>query len=99
VSGGLFGMAPDAVDWIVYHLGLSARWVIYGLMHHGWISDILQYVPAYWLHLEIDKVVHVYPGYAWWPDYAWLEILHWFLGAGLIFWTFVFSKRSLDGNP
>ena len=88
IQGALFGMAPDVVDWIAHVFWGTPRWSIYSWMHNdpGWFI----YHPAYCLHLVVDAVIHDpnNPGYNWWPDYFWLEILLWVFGIGLLWLTF-----------
>jgi len=89
LSGLIVGAAPDVVDWIASVLGLADRWVIYGLMHHGWLSDWLVYIPAYGLHLWIDSMIHLYPGYNWFADFWPLEVGLWCFGLSALYMTYV----------
>lgn len=85
LSLGFFGgIAPDAADWIAATFFGADRWVLYGRMHVGDLVKYFKWFPAYYFHLEFDKIIHIYPGYNWWPRYWYLEIGLWFVGAGLI---------------
>lgn len=93
IFGFLGGIAPDAADWIAATLFGATRWTLYTRMHSGDLAEVFIYHPAYCLHLAVDSVIHRFPGYNWWPEYWWLEIALWLLGAGWL-WLVFSTKRD-----
>jgi hypothetical protein len=91
VAGFLFGIAPDAADWIAWFLFGAERWQLYNLMHFGWLSYALAWVTPYGLHLALDLIFHA-SGANWWPRLWWLEVLMWIVG-GLMIW-YALSKKE-----
>ena len=90
VFGFLGGIWPDAFDWAAAAFFGAVRWEWYTRMHAGDLSTgILSYHPAFALHLWVDSFIHdpARPGYDWWQDFWWLEILCWILGAALIWFS------------
>jgi len=87
--GFLSGIAPDVTDWIAAKVFHGARWQLYTRMHSGDLVKYFRWMPAYYFHLEFDKIIHLYPGYNWWPRYWYLEIGLWFVGAGFLWLAFL----------
>jgi hypothetical protein len=84
IAGGILGGLPDTLDWVLWKLGKIKRWSLYDDFHHRMplLLKIL-YFPV-GLHVWLDTFVHLYPGYNWWPEYAWMEIGLWIVGGTLI---------------
>jgi hypothetical protein len=75
--GALLGSLPDTLDWLLAVLGFVPRWEVYSWFHHSiptWAEIVVFPVG---LHVWSDRLVHLYPGYAWWPDFWYMEIGMW----------------------
>ena len=86
VYGAVLGSLPDTFDWVMAKLGLAQRWFWYVKLHHDppwW----LMIQPPFALHLWTDEWFHdpMKPGWDWWPERGWLEILIWVV-SGLLLW-------------
>lgn len=83
VFGAVLGMLPDALDAVLALLGLIERWSLYDVFHHH-CPDWLLALPPVWLHLGTDRLIHLFPGYNWWPDFWYLEIGMWLVAFVLL---------------
>ena len=80
-SGVLLGALPDLAGAIGNYI-FSDSWATYNEFHAGATSEILKFVPAYGIHLAVDKLLHPFPG---WLYYLAAEATAWAF-SGLLWW-------------
>jgi len=93
ISGAILGGLPDTLDWLLAFFGLTLRWSVYDWFHHlvPWFIQLMLFPMG--LHIQLDKIVHRFPGYNWWPEFWYLEVGMWLVG-GLLTW-FTFKEEIL----
>ncbi len=93
-TGAFFGALPDLLG-AYGNFVLHDHWSLYASAHHGPIREILQYVPMYWLHLEVDSVMHG-EHHRWWKmdERLWLEFVFWVINLMVITWYWRIWKRN-----
>jgi hypothetical protein len=97
VYGFILGIWPDIGDWLAAQFGWYPRWTLYTLYHShtethwGFTGPwYLVWQPPFFLHIFTDTWFHdaSKPGWNWWPERGWLEILMWAISAELIWYAF-----------
>jgi hypothetical protein len=88
IYGIILGGGPDTFDYLSALFGWTQRWELYSMFHHfkPWWMLIVGTLP--WLeHIVSDLAFHdpARPGWDWWPQMGWLEIIMYF-GAALMLW-------------
>ena len=85
IYGLILGAWPDVADWFAALVGWYPRWFLYGVYHHSVTVWLLN--PPFTLHVVSDLAFHdpFRPGWDWWAEKGWLEILMW-SAAALLFW-------------
>jgi hypothetical protein len=93
-AGFLMGALPDLIG-AEGNLLEHDHWAAYRTAHFGSVAHWLQYVPMYWLHLQIDALTHG-KGHRWWVwnERLWLELLLWCINLLLILWLVRLWERS-----
>jgi len=97
IYGFILGSFPDAWDWIMATFFGAQRWVLYSIYHahklpHWDFSapTYLLYQPPFFLHIFIDSWFHdpAKPGWNWWSELWWLEVLMWIVSGLFLFYTY-----------
>ena len=86
ILGVFFGALPDLIG-AYGNLVEHDHWALYRRSHFGDIEETLQYVPMYWLHLQLDRLMHG-PSHRWWKvdERLWLEFILWVINVVVIVW-------------
>ena len=83
--GVIAGAGADLLGWAGRNAGIAEEYAVYKSAHRGPIARALRWIPAYGLHLLVDKPFHTKPG-NWWCRMWWAEGLLWVVNAGVIWW-------------
>lgn len=103
VYGFILGSAPDLWDYFGALFGLFPRWELYviyhshTLPHWGFTAPwYLIYQLPFFLHVWIDTFFHnpALPGWNWWPQMGWLEIIMWAVSA-LLIWVAYYKSAII----
>lgn len=95
-AGFVLGSLPDTLDWTLATLGWVDRWAVYGMFHTGTLGICTAWIPPIGLHFALDVWIHSPPGYNWWSDFWWLEVLAWVVSAVILFLSW---KCIRKGSP
>ncbi len=84
--GALAGDLPDLIG-VFGVLFEHDNGRLYQVAHTGFIKDVLQYIPMYWLHIFLDSFTHsMEDRWSFWNDWVGFEAVAWAINIILIAW-------------
>ena len=93
--GAFFGILPDLVALVGFGI-LRDKGGLWFSAHGGQVSDVLQYIPMYALHIAIDSLTRD-PEQEWHGlnVRVWVQVVLWLLNISVGYWFYRIWRRNV----